>query len=252
MKIMTLLAAFGIVGTLLSPACADSAGRTPVLVELFTSEGCSSCPPADDVLARLQKTQPVGGAEVIALGEHVDYWNQGGWADPFSSRAFSARQNSYAQFFRREGVYTPQMIVDGRTEFVGSDGDRARQTIAQAARAPKVGISIMQEPTKGSNVSLSVRVGALPAGEKDSADVVLAITEDGLQSHVEGGENGGRTLAHTAVVRQMRLLGAADSRAFQPVISLATAWQRRNLRAVVFVQETGSRRILGVTQIRLK
>src|SRR5579871_3134619 len=111
--------------------------RTPVVVELFTSEGCSSCPPADAVLARLKHDQPVEGAEVIALSEHVDYWNYIGWSDPFSSHDFSARQSGYARAFRLNEVYTPQAVIDGRAEILGSDQGRAEEEIARAARTPK-------------------------------------------------------------------------------------------------------------------
>ena len=113
------------------------ANATPVLVELFTSEGCSSCPPADEVLSKLEKTQSIHGVEVIALGEHVDYWNKLGWPDPYSLAEFSTRQNNYADAFGRDSVYTPQMIVDGQDEFVGSDSSKARQSIKKAARLTK-------------------------------------------------------------------------------------------------------------------
>jgi hypothetical protein len=122
-----------------SGARADSGAtraRVPVVVELFTSEGCSSCPPADALLARLDKTQPVEGAEVIPLAMHVDYWNQLGWADPFSSHQFSERQGEYAAAFGKEDVYTPQMVVDGVKEFNGSNSSLARETIGKAAREP--------------------------------------------------------------------------------------------------------------------
>jgi hypothetical protein len=110
-----------------------------VLVELFTSEGCSTCPPADKFLIALDQTQPIEGVQVIALSKHVDYWNHEGWKDPFSSAEFTHRQAEYARAFGdKDGVYTPQMIVDGRIQFVGSQSKTALQAIANAARAAKV------------------------------------------------------------------------------------------------------------------
>ncbi len=233
--------------------------RTPVLVELFTSEGCSSCPPADALLARLDKTQPVPGAEVIALKEHVDYWNHLGWKDPYSSAQFSARQNAYAQAFGNDTVYTPQMIVDGRAEFVGSAEGRARQAIAQAARAPKAAVTLewvrRSARANAAEVPLEVRIERLAgASPGDAADVYLAVTEDNLHSDVTRGENAGRKLDHIAVVRELKLIGSANPQtvpafAAQPIVTLVSGWKREKLRALIFVQERRSRRVLAAATI---
>ncbi len=234
--------------------------RAPVIVELFTSEGCSSCPPADAVLAQLQKDQPIAGVEVIALSEHVDYWNYIGWADPFSSAAFSARQEAYAGAFGGERIYTPQMVVDGQIEFIGSNLNKAREAIARAARAPKADVSIAHAPdaaTKDANViRLNVRVENLPpVKERDVAEVILAVTEDDLASNVSRGENSGRRLPHTAVTRELRALGAVDqtTKSFAGFATalIAGGWKRDKLRAVVFVQERAHRRVLGAAALDL-
>ncbi len=234
--------------------------RAPVIVELFTSEGCSSCPPADRVLAQLDETQPIAGVEVIALSEHVDYWNYIGWADPFSSAAFSARQEAYARAFGREGIYTPQMVVDGQAEFVGSNLSKAREAIAKAARAPKAGVRI--NPTKSSSekganaIRLSVSVSDVPSiSQGDVAEALLAITENNLSSQVARGENGGRRLAHSAVVRELRALGGIDAatKSFtgETTVVIGGGWKRDDLRVVVFVQERAHRRVLGAASVKL-
>ena len=234
--------------------------RTPVLVELFTSEGCSSCPPADELLMRLEQTQPVDGAEVIALSEHVDYWNHLGWRDPYSSSEFSARQNDYAHAFDTDGAYTPQMIVDGRAQFVGSDSGRARKAIASASRDSKavVTVSLASEDTRAGSITLDVRAERPQSvSEGDSAEVLLAITESGLRSSVSRGENAGRRLSHTAVVRKLTALGSVASQGgaqfvAKPVVQIPRGWKRDSLRAVVFVQERTSRRVLGVAAAPLR
>lgn len=222
----------------------------PVIVELFTSEGCSSCPPADALLSQYAKSSPVAGVEVIALGEHVDYWNHGGWADPFSAAKFTSRQNDYSNAFHLDSVYTPQIIVDGTAQLVGSDGNAARAAITRAARLPKATISVL-ESAPG---RLSVLVSHLPASAaNDPAEVYLAVTEDGLSSSVEGGENAGRRLAHSAVVRELVPLGTVIGRTFtaSPTVTLKPGWRRGHLHAVVFAQERGSRRIVGASETSL-
>lgn len=225
----------------------------PVLVELFTSEGCSSCPPADALLSKLNR-QPFSGVEVVALGEHVDYWNNLGWRDPYSSSDFSRRQNAYADVFGKTSIYTPQMIVDGQEEFVGSDDNKARAAILRAAQAQKalVELSVADDKTDQANVVLSVKVSDLPQ-KKEKAEVFLALTEDKLTSDVSRGENAGRVLTHSAVVRQLVSLGQFE--AGQPdftreeTVPLSTAWKKGNLRIVVFVQASRTRRILGVASL---
>jgi len=232
--------------------------RTPVVVELFTSEGCSSCPPADALLARLSEGQPDGNVQLIALEEHVDYWNDLGWADPFSSRDWTTRQNVYSGVLRNGNPYTPQMVVDGTAEFVGSRALQAREAIREAASKTKIPVTLTQgNVDKAGTGNFSVTVGKLEgAAKRDAAEVWLAITETGLHSAVTRGENAGEDLHHAAVVRSMRKIGEAraegeTSFAGETAVPLQKEWKRENLRAVLFVQEKQSRRILGAAEIRM-
>jgi hypothetical protein len=230
-----------------------TAGTTAVLVELFTSEGCSSCPPADKVLANLDQTQPIKGVQVIALSQHVDYWNQFGWKDPFSSAEFSRRQLEYMRVLGTKDVYTPQMIVDGRTEFVGSNIATAREAIIKAAGSPKADVSLAIKTLTPNSVTLTVQVENIPdVSRDDKADVMLAITESNLLSKVSRGENSGRDLAHSAVTRKLTKIGTITGRTFsaEPRIDLVSTWKHQNMKAVVFVQERASRRVLGAAAIR--
>jgi len=228
----------------------------PVIVELFTSEGCSSCPPADALLARLDEEQRIGNAEIIVLEEHVDYWDQLGWRDPFSGRQWTERQEDYANAFGNQGVYTPQMVVDGRVEFVGSAQNKARNAIAEAAKESKAQVAISDVKSAGGQVGASVQVRMFPAPLNHAAVVWIAITESGLHSNVKAGENAGEDLHHASVVRSLRKAGEADGRkeiAFsgRQELQLDPAWKRENLRLVVFVQDPKSRHILGAVATRL-
>lgn len=231
-----------------------TAATSPVLVELFTSEGCSSCPPADKLLTDLDDNQPVNGAQVIVLSEHVDYWNRLGWKDPFSSAQFTERQTGYSTTLGVEDIYTPQMIVDGRTEFVGNQRATALEAIAKAAQSPKATIGAAIKTSVSNSINLAIRVGDVPdVSRGDTADVFLAITESGLMSEVARGENAGRRLTHSAVARRLVKIGAIEGRDFnaEPTVHLDSVWKRARLRAVIFVQERASRRVLGAKVIPL-
>lgn len=226
-------------------------GSTPVLVELFTSEGCSSCPPADALLSRLGRAQPVPGAEIIALEEHVDYWDRLGWKDPFSSEDVTARQNEYGAAFGGEQIYTPQMIVDGRTQFVGSSDSDALRAIRAASQSQKPAIQLSWEDDDTLNIHIDAPNQVAAHG---GLEVFLAEAENMLHSDVKRGENAGRALEHDGVVRQLLPIGKIDSTSAEffssaTVVHAAPGWNRANLRAVVFVQERRSRHVLAVGAI---
>ena len=231
----------------------------PVVVELFTSEGCSSCPPADALLAKMETAQPFKGVQIIAIEEHVDYWDQQGWVDPFSSNEWTLRQQVYASVFRHDGPYTPQMVVNGRSGFVGSRADEAIKAVQASSATPSAPVTM--SATDGGNPNeprFAVSVGKLPPlSAGDSAEVWLAITESGLASQVSRGENAGRNLSHASVLRSLRRVGNADSHADgnsfhgDAYLKLKSAWKRENLTAVVIIQEKKSRRILGAASLKL-
>ena len=240
---------FAIALILAGVAAAQS--RTPVVVELFTSEGCSSCPPADDLLWRLESASPSLSIEVIALSEHVDYWNQLGWQDRFSSPLFSARQQEYGRAFRQDNVYTPQIVINGQTEVLGSDSRRVLQEIRRAADGSRANI----EMTLLSPESLRLKVESVPADTQD-ADILLAITETQLATSVQAGENTGRLLRHTGVVRSLVSLGRLDRKkagAYSADVALRfrPEWRRPNLKLVLLVQDRSSRRIVGAASLHL-
>jgi hypothetical protein len=215
-----------------------AASPVPVLVELFTSEGCSSCPPADALLAKLVRAQPVPGATVVGLSEHVDYWDSLGWKDPFSDALFTSRQEEYAPVVARGRVYTPQIVVGGRTDVLGSDEAAVRSAVAHAASEPH---GTLRLERRGSMLRIACQ--DLPAHA--DARVLLAVLEDGLSDKVLRGENEGRTLLHTAVVRSLRSVGNAPGASFELEVEPALNPSWKSPRLVAFVQEERSRKVLA-------
>lgn len=235
--------------TLSAAGSISPAARVPVLLELFTSEGCSSCPPADRLLATLDEKQPEPGAELIVLSEHVDYFNSSAWKDPFSARLFTERQEAFSQRPGFDGVYTPQLVVDGRFGFVGNDHAAASVAIRKAVRQPKIPLAISGVARERSSVS--VRIAS--AGDRDlkvsRGRVFIALAEERVESRVSGGENARRTLRHVAVVRDLKSAATVDTHGpstTEARFQLQPEWGVSGLRIVAFIQDPASGYVLGV------
>ena len=223
----------------------------PVLVELFTSEGCSSCPPADAMLAKLDQLQPVSGAQIIVLSEHVDYWNHDGWTDRYSSSAVTYRQTNYKLQFKLNDVYTPEMVVDGEAQCLGSDPKAAIHAIEEARGHPKMAVRISSFSVEGKAVHVHINADALPASlGVHKANIYVAIALDHAESQVLQGENKGRDLKHVAVALTVAKVGTAEdhgSFSRDVVVKIPNAVEAANLRVIAFVQKSDSGPVLGAS-----
>lgn len=221
--------------------------KQPVLIELFTSEGCATCPPADKILAYLERQQPATQADIITLALHVDYWDQYGWKDEFSSALYSRRQESYGQKFKLEQIYTPQMVIDGETEFVGNEPGKAVSTVIKSARNQKANVELLR-----ANEKLKINITDFPAHEEST--VYLVFAEDNLSNRVKRGENAGQKLEHISVARELKSIGSIDAKAndfaFETNLTLQPKWETKNLKIIVFAQENASRKIWAVNRIK--
>jgi hypothetical protein len=221
----------------------------PILVELFTSEGCSSCPPADAWLKQLDKSQPIPGAQLIVLSEHVDYWDHDGWKDPYSSSIFTDRQSAYVRALGIASPYTPQVIVDGKSELQLTDLQKIGQVLRNAAKAPQVKVDISAIKVEGNAPALlRAHIDADGSTETHNADVYAVVALDHAESQVLHGENGGRRLSHVAVAEQLIKIGKLErGKTFSTDMQakLNPGMAPGNLRLVVFVQEQGFGNVLG-------
>ena len=245
----------------------DSAGATtaagaegPVLVELFTSQGCSSCPPADRLLTRLG-SDPELANRVLPLSYHVDYWNHIGWTDPYSSAAWSERQRRYARAWEAGRVYTPQLVVDGRADVVGSKRDEVYRMVREALDRPdaaklSVRLSAGDEPTDLVATVEAELVEAPEGGPDAPLDLLVALYEKDLTTSVERGENASRTLRNDYVVRQLVRAGEVARRegaslAEQVAFELDPSWKVRDLGVVAFLQDPRTRAVHGAARATL-
>jgi hypothetical protein len=230
---------------------ADNAPATPILVELFTSEGCSSCPPADALLAKMDALQPIPGTQLIVLSEHVDYWNHDGWTDPFSSASVTERQGAYVRALGLKTAYTPQFLVDGTEELQTHSNEQIVQLFQKAASFPKIPMrlaSVSVDP--GNPAIVRGRIEADVSSEKRKADVYVAVALDRAESQVARGENNGRHLSHVAVVAELTKVGKLEpgksfGQDFRIKLKPPTPGPV-NLRIVAFAQESGPGKVTGV------
>lgn len=237
-----------------NPTNAGGEVRTPVLVELFTSEGCSSCPPADALLGKLDRTQPVGAANIVVLSEHVDYWDDLGWRDPYSSRAISERQEAYSAGDLQGTVYTPQMVVDGHYGAVGSDERRAREIIERAAQEQKMAL-VLSGVAIGEAGALVVHVDAAPLAASANgaqADLLIAVADESDESQVLAGENDGRKLTHVAVLRSLTRAGVVSKNAgWSGEVKIPVQRPGKKALRVVSIVQSPAGRVWGVASVRI-
>jgi len=251
------LAAIGVMACWMAArptGAANDAGPKPdpagvAVVEVFTSQGCSSCPAAERVVADLNAAARSDGRPVFTLAFHVDYWDHGGWRDPFSSAAFSARQQDYAATLHLNQVYTPQMVVNGRTEFVGSDRPAADAAIASARAVPAAVPVTLSAVTRDSTTG-GYRVHFAAPAAADGQVVHVAVVEQGLSKAVKGGENAGAVLDQPSVVRWFGTVPAAA--AGDVVVPPLPAGARADRSTVVaYVQRPADGAILGAASAKL-
>ncbi len=221
----------------------DATDKGFAVVELFTSEGCSSCPSADALVARVQKES--NGKPVYILAFHVDYWNRLGWKDVFSSAAFSERQNDYANWLNLSSVYTPQIVVNGRTEFVGSQEGNLRNAIRSG----------LQTPAKSELVFNSIKVDNDKATiqyhtERTSNNntLLLALVEKNATTKVQRGENSGRTLSHVQIVTQLKSVALRNGNSGSESIALPHNFDPQKWEVIGFIQNPTNGEITGASK----
>jgi len=229
---------FLVVGALLALSFVKSDNPNPIVVELFTSQGCSSCPSADKLLSELSKNE-----NVLALSFHVSYWNSLGWKDPYSSGQFTERQRAYARKLHLSSIYTPQMIVNGSSEFVGSNRSRAQSEINKATSSQEVNLKVVSQ---GQSL---VTINYALSGVIENTLINIALVERHVKNEVPRGENRGRTLEHDNVVRVFKTEEA--KRKGSVSITLPKNLNMKNAIVIAYTQKQHTFKITGAAKLTL-
>jgi len=219
----------------------------PVLVELFTSEGCSSCPPADDILRQINGRTTANGQLIIGLSEHVTYWNDLGWDDPYSQSLFTNRQSAYSDHFHLDGVYTPQAVINGNHQVTGSDGNAILRAIRSETLPSPITVHIRSAVLTDKTLAVTYTVtGSAPSSR---VDIFGVIADDMALSHVLHGENSGHDLTHVSVARSMTRLGTLKplaDRALTANLIVPSAPPSGGRHIILFAQTADTGRIFSV------
>lgn len=244
---------FSTFGMLCMFACISNTQAKPLkpiaVLELFTSEGCSSCPPADTIARRLAQRARTQNLNIFTLVYHVDYWNYLGWKDRFSQKRFTYRQNLYARRFRSRSIYTPQLVVNGVRHNVGSRPRAVKMMLQQGLKEkPTWTLSLCKQQQSKTKVRVRYKLG----GHRSRWHKLhVALVEWGLFSKVVRGENAGRTLQNANVVREFRSYGIAKQKRGSSTLSLRRVKRKKKSAIIAFVQDIRTMRILGATRMLL-
>ncbi|MEX8547651.1 MAG: DUF1223 domain-containing protein [Mucilaginibacter sp.] len=242
------LATVGIISWIVSggqpkPSLKNIAVKGFVVIELFTSQGCSSCPPADELVKKIQKES--NNLPVYILAFHVDYWNRLGWKDVFSSAAYSKRQNQYADWLNLQSIYTPQIVVNGRKEFIGSEEGTLRNAIKSSLQKPSpTTLTLDDVKFDKDQINLQYKI----EGTTNNASLVLALVQKSATTNVKGGENGGRTLAHVQIVRNLQTLNLGGKNNGSATIAIPSTLNNQSLEVIAFLQNNSNGQILAAAK----
>lgn len=248
MKSISLLMITGIITAFCNPgnintqqqSITTTGGNGFAVVELFTSEGCSSCPPADKLVEKIKKDNP--GRPIYIMAFHVDYWNYMGWKDAFSDAAFTARQRKYADWLHLETVYTPQIVINGQHEYVGSDESNIVKTIDHELAQASVNTLTLKGRVEGNKAIIDYTT----TPEKNT-ELVLALVQHSAQSNVKAGENTGKKLDHVQIVRQLLRVDMKNKKA--ATMDLPKDFNKQNWELIGFIQNKRDGRITAAARI---